>query len=48
MRTAARGTLEHTWVWDGVPDSLVSWRIRPVAGGSVLELVHSEVLPETV
>lgn len=42
----AEGVLVHTWVWEGVPDSLVRWTIRPAATGSVLTLVHSEVSPE--
>ncbi|MDT0265239.1 SRPBCC family protein [Streptomyces sp. DSM 44915] len=37
------GTLEHSWRWDGVPESLVSWRLAPTGGGCRLTLTHREV-----
>lgn len=36
--------LEHTWRWEGLPDSVVTWRLDPVDAGTRLQLVHREVL----
>lgn len=38
--------LEHTWVWKGVPESRVVWKLEPHDEGTCLTLVHREVLPE--
>lgn len=38
--------LEHTWVWQGVPDSRVVWSLEPHDEGTRLTLVHCEVLRE--
>lgn len=38
--------LEHTWVWEGVPESRVVWSLEPHDDGTRLTLVHREVLPE--
>lgn len=32
--------LQHTWTWDGLPESVVTWRLEPVDGGARLQLVH--------
>jgi uncharacterized protein YndB with AHSA1/START domain len=40
------GRLVHSWRWDGVPESQVTWELRPHGTGSRLTLTHSEVLPE--
>lgn len=38
--------IEHTWRWEGLPDSAVLWRLEPTDGGCRLLLTHREVLPE--
>ncbi|WP_277210874.1 SRPBCC family protein [Isoptericola croceus] len=35
--------LTHTWVWDGVPDSLVRWGLEADDGGTRLTLTHTDV-----
>jgi uncharacterized protein YndB with AHSA1/START domain len=35
--------LVHTWVWDGVPDSLVRWELQADDGGTRLTLTHADV-----
>ncbi|WP_275006711.1 SRPBCC family protein [Promicromonospora iranensis] len=35
--------LEHTWRWDGLPVSVVTWRLEPADGGTRLVLTHREV-----
>ncbi|PWV44433.1 SRPBCC family protein [Nocardiopsis sp. L17-MgMaSL7] len=41
-----RGVLVHSWRWEGVPDSVVRWTLEPVAEGTLLTLVHSELAPD--
>lgn len=38
--------LQHTWVWEGVPTSLVTWRLEPQDGGALLTLTHRELIEE--
>lgn len=38
--------LEHSWCWEGLRDSVVTWRLEPVDQGTRLQLIHSEVLRE--
>lgn len=40
------GRLVHSWRWDGVPESRVTWELQPDGDGSRLTLTHGEVLPE--
>ena len=40
------GRLEHTWVWEGVPTSVVTWQLEPADGGTRLTLVHRELVEE--
>lgn len=37
------GRLEHTWVWEGVDPSHVTWSLEPHGDGCRLTLVHAEV-----
>lgn len=36
--------LEHSWCWEGVPDSVVVWRLDPVEEGTRLQLIHREIV----
>lgn len=36
--------LEHSWRWEGLPDSIVTWRLEPVEAGTRLLLTHREVV----
>lgn len=38
--------LEHTWRWDGLPASTVTWRLEPAGAGTRLVLTHGEVSRE--
>ncbi|WP_051298153.1 SRPBCC domain-containing protein [Brevibacterium album] len=38
--------LVHTWQWEGVPDSVVTWRLEGGEGGTRLQLTHSELVRE--
>lgn len=38
--------LEHTWTWQGMPDSRVTWLLTPHEEGTLLTLVHREVMRE--
>lgn len=39
--------LVHTWRWEGVPTSVVTWRLEPTAdGGTRLQLTHAELVRE--
>ncbi|MEV1295805.1 SRPBCC domain-containing protein [Pseudonocardia sp. NPDC049635] len=38
------GELEHSWRWEGLPDSIVAWRLEPVEEGTRLLLIHREVV----
>lgn len=40
------GRLVHSWRWEDVPESQVTWELRPDGDGSRLILTHAEVLPE--
>lgn len=40
------GHLEHTWVWEGVPTSVVTWQLEPLGGGTRLTLLHRELVEE--
>lgn len=40
------GHLEHTWVWEGVPTSVVTWRLEPFQTGTRLTLLHRELVEE--
>lgn len=40
------GRLVHSWRWEGVPASRVTWELQPDGAGSRLILTHGEVLPE--
>ncbi|MEB4613112.1 SRPBCC domain-containing protein [Leucobacter sp. M11] len=37
------GLLMHSWAWDGLPNSVVSWSLAPGDGGTRLRLSHAEV-----
>lgn len=39
-------SLEHTWVWEGVPTSIVTWRLQAVSEGTELTLNHRELVEE--
>lgn len=43
---ASSARLEHTWRWEGQPDSLVTWSLDATDEGTLLRLRHREVLPE--
>ncbi|RMI37533.1 SRPBCC domain-containing protein [Streptomyces triticirhizae] len=36
------GALEHSWRWDGLPESVVAWRLTPAPQGTRLLLTHRE------
>lgn len=36
--------LEHTWVWEGVPTSIVTWHFQAVPEGTELTLHHRELV----
>ncbi|QJW35077.1 SRPBCC family protein [Cellulosimicrobium protaetiae] len=38
--------LEHTWRWEGLPVSAVTWHLEPSGSGTRLHLTHREVLRE--
>lgn len=40
------GYLEHTWVWEGVPTSVVTWKLEPHDDGTRLTLLHRELVEE--
>lgn len=40
------GHLEHTWAWEGVPISVVTWQLEPLAEGTRLTLLHRELVEE--
>ena len=44
--TAPTGELVHTWEWEGVPTSVVTWRLNADDGGTRLQLTDSELLRE--
>lgn len=44
--TDAGAELTHSWIWDNVPTSRVTWRLEPVDGGTRLLLTHAEVARE--
>ncbi|GAA1076596.1 SRPBCC family protein [Nocardiopsis composta] len=35
--------LEHTWLWEGLPPSVVTWRLEPAEAGTRLLLTHREL-----
>lgn len=43
---APAGRLVHSWLWGDVPESEVTWELRPEGDDAQLTLTHSEVLPE--
>ncbi|WP_062207341.1 SRPBCC domain-containing protein [Streptomyces sp. NBRC 109706] len=40
------GELTHSWCWEGLPTSVVVWRLEPTAEGTRLLLTHRELTPE--
>lgn len=36
--------LKHSWHWEGLPDSIVVWRLEPVGESTRLQLIHREVV----
>ncbi|WP_120003193.1 SRPBCC domain-containing protein [Nesterenkonia muleiensis] len=44
---ADAGYLRHTWVWEGVPTSLVTWTVEKEGDGRTrLSLLHQELVEE--
>lgn len=39
----APASLVHTWVWEGVPDSVVRWELEADDDGTRLTLTHTDV-----
>lgn len=41
---AGSAELRHTWNWNGLPESLVTWQLEPIPGGTRLTLTHGELV----
>jgi uncharacterized protein YndB with AHSA1/START domain len=37
------GELVHTWEWEGLPPSVVTWTVAAVDGGTRVQLTHAEL-----